>query len=571
MKKLLPILICLFSLQTILAQSTAFQWAKQMGGIGGDVGYAVTTDALGNVYTTGYFTGTADFDPSLNTFTLAAPFNKYDIFISKLDALGNFVWAKQIAVSSNTVLSSVSVDASGNVYTIGSFTGTVDFDSGAGTYTLSSAGSSDVFILKLDASGNFVWARKLGNVVVDYGNAIALDAQKNVYTTGSFVGTVDFDPGVGTYSLTGNSGGFTAFVSKLDSLGNFVWAKQLKGNSFYSISVGRFIKGDALGNVFTAGIFEDTLDFDPGPGIVNIGTGTRAIFISKLDASGNFVWAKKLGANTNNDVNSLAIDALGNIYTTGCFLGIGDFDPGIGTQTITSVGGKDIFISKLDANGNFVWIKAIGGIYDDYGRSIAVDASNNVYTFGSFRYAADFDPGIGTALLGTNGNSNAFISKLDAAGNYVWVEKLGITTSSTDGYSMVLDVNNNIYTTGCFDGNVDFDNSVNTFTLNCNSNYFDVFVHKMGQTAVGIKENFDLSRISIFPNPTNEIINIKLDVLNGENLKIQIVNILGRVVMEEISDSQNFSFNLQQFNNGLYFVTVLNNDNTILTKKIIKQ
>src|SRR5674476_671097 len=131
------------------------------------------------------------------------------------------------------------------------------------------------------------------------------------------------------------------------------------------------------------------------------------LFFSSLQAQNvSLVWAKNMGGASDDYVNSIAVDASGNVYTTGYFLGTVDFDPGAGTYNLTSAGGYDIFISKLDASGNFVWAKNMGGASDDRGTSIAVDASGNVYTTGSFRGTADFDPGAGTYNLTSAGSGD---------------------------------------------------------------------------------------------------------------------------------------------------------------------
>ncbi|MBI4946033.1 MAG: SBBP repeat-containing protein, partial [Bacteroidetes bacterium] len=185
--------LCL-TLNTVLQISNcfaqpSFTWAKSMGGTDNDRGYSIAVDGSGNVYTTGVFTGTADFDPGAGNYPLTAAGvdGLSDIFISKLDASGNFVWAKRIGDTDNDRGYSIAVDGSGNVYTTGFFRGTVDFDPGAGSYPLTAAGSQEFFISKLDASGNFVWAISMSGISAGY--SIAIDGSGYVYTTGLFWGT----------------------------------------------------------------------------------------------------------------------------------------------------------------------------------------------------------------------------------------------------------------------------------------------------------------------------------------------------------------------------------------------
>lgn len=320
--------------------SQTFQWAKSFGGGGTDVGYSLTVDASGNVYTTGYFSGTSDFDPGIGVYNLTSSGSSIDIFFSKLDASGNFVWAKRIGGTNVDIGYSLVVDVYGNTYTTGVFEGTVDFDPGAGTFELTSENVGDAFILKLNAAGNFVWVKRLGGAYLDQSYSICLDAAKNIYTTGSFGGTTDFDPGTGIYNLTSSasaSGKFDVFVSKLDSFGNFVWARNMGGTDN---DVGNSIAVDAGGNVYSAGIFKVTADFDPGSGTSNlVSAGKSDFYISKLDASGNFAWAKRIGGTSDDEVHSISIDASGNVYSVGFYSGTVDFDPGTGTANLTTGGG----------------------------------------------------------------------------------------------------------------------------------------------------------------------------------------------------------------------------------------
>jgi len=349
-----------------------FVWARQFTGTGEAFGTGVGTDAAGNVYTVGYFTGTADFDPGPGTYNLET--SGTAVFISKLDSSGNFIWAKQFEVAGTSVSNGngIAIDAVGNVYTVGVFQGAVDFDPGPGTYNLTSAGGAG-FLSKLDGAGNFVWAMQwggsVGGISLDAagnvytpgskldsaghvvwtgggGSAVSVDAAGDVYNAGYFTGTVDFDPGPGTYNLTTSSTHFEGFISKLDSGGAFIWARQFGGVSGDTLAQG--VSVDAAGNVFAAGDFGGTADFDPGPGTYNLTSAQPSDgFILKLDNGGNFVWAAQLGGANDSEAFGVTLDAIGNVYTVGYFTGTADFDPGPGTYNLTSAGPADAFIWKL--------------------------------------------------------------------------------------------------------------------------------------------------------------------------------------------------------------------------------
>jgi hypothetical protein len=372
--------------------------------------------------------------------------------VSKPNALGAWsLTSPQVSVSvfGGTLAEggqSVAVDSSGNIYTAGYFQGTVDFDPGAGTANLTSAGANDFFVSKLDASGNYVWAKSFGGSSTEWGFteteiSVAVDSLGNVYTVGNLYSTVDFDPGAGTANLT-SGGADDVFVLKMDASGNYVWAKSFGGTNvnYASNDRGFSVAVDSLGNVYTSGDFGSTVDFDPGTGSANLtSTGAVDAFVSKLDASGNYVWAKSFGgtgikSETGSSALSVAVDSSGNVYTTGPFTSRVDFDPGVGTVNLTSTGSRDAFVSKLDASGNYVWAKRFGGVFridrlnSAIGLSLAVDSLANVHTTGNFTGTVDFDPGTGLANVLTDGNSDVFVLKLDASSGSTLV-KPGVPTN----------------------------------------------------------------------------------------------------------------------------------------------
>jgi hypothetical protein len=467
------ILACLFLVKPLNAQD--FDWAKSFGGTSSDEGQSISVDALGNVYNTGYFQGTVDFDPGSGTSILTS-LGSDDIFVQKIDAFGNLLWVKSFGGTSFDKGLSLNIDALGNVYTTGYFEGTVDFDPGTGTSNHTSTGPRDIFVQKMDSLGNFLWATSFGGPSFDVGQSISIDASGNVYTTGSFVGTADFDPGAGTSNLT-SAGSRDIFVQKMDASGNFLWAKSFGGTSN---DYGESISLDTSGNLYITGYFRGTVDFDPGVGTSNITTaGGFDIFVQKMDTSGNFLWAKSFGGTFDDFGKSISVDALGNVYTTGYFQGTLDSDPGAGTSNLTSAGSSDIFVQKMDASGNFLWSKSFGSTSIDEGQSISVDTLGNVYTAGSFVGTVDSDPGAGTSNLTSAGSRDIFVQKMDSLGNFLWATSFGGPLSDV-GYSIFVDPLGNVYTTGYFQGTVDFNPGSATANLSSNGGV-DIFVQKLSQ------------------------------------------------------------------------------------------
>ncbi len=474
MKKMLPLLCFFLLLCQIHAQD--FLWANSTGGTGGDRSKAIALDASNNVYSTGTFRDTADFDPSAGRFELIS-LGTNDIFIQKVDANGNFLWAKQFGGIGSDDANDIVTDANGSVYVTGSFRNTLDFliSSIPPLFSrVSAVGGADIFVLKLDANGVLQWFRPIGGTGTDEGNALALDAAGNVYVTGRFSDTVDFDPTIDTFLLT-SAGSSSGFVQKLDGNGNFLWAKAFTGVAGtcepFALAV------DAANNVYTTGDFTGTIDFDPTAMVANsISNGASDIFIHKLTAAGNLDWVKQMGGTMLDEGHSIGLDRSGNLYTTGRFRDTVDFDPNVGTTLLGSTGSDDIYIHKMDVAGNLVWAKKMGGTGLDDARSIDVTANGTLHLTGYFQNTVDFGLGLPNAVLTSNGAYDLFIQKLDADGTVQWVK--GIGGSDNDlGRDITSDNSGAVYYTAYYRDTVDVNPSIDNFTLIALGDY-DMLVSK---------------------------------------------------------------------------------------------
>lgn len=419
------------------------------------------------------------------------------------------MWARSFSGSYNDFTYDIVVDAWGNSYTIGTFYGTMDFDPGPGTYTLNAAVVEDVFILKLNASGNFVWVKRFEGSGKEEIYSIAIDSQNNIYTCGTFDGSyIDLDPGPATYTVN-NDGGADMYISKLDSLGNFVFGKKI-GGSGHEIANG--INLDTFDNVYLTGSYSSlNVDFDPGLGTYLLSNSNMTLssgYVVKLNTVGDFIWAKKtVGGGTG---NKIALDASGNVYSSGIFNGISDdFDPGIGTYTMSTYGSWDIYLSKLDSAGNFIWAKQIGGASQDYAVSFKMGANNDIYVFGNLINPLDLDPGPALYNLTSTGGSDGFIAKLDSNGNFNWAEQ--ITGPSSQQFTDIeIDAMNNIYLFGTFSGLTDLDPTTGTYTVNASTDIFITKIDAVGNfiwaQRIGETTNTGgISAVAIALDPYNNI------------------------------------------------------------------
>lgn len=467
--------IILFCASLVFSQLPTFQWAVNMGsGSKGD--HCLKVDISGNIYLTGFFQSTIDFDPGPGTFTLTAD-GLEDIFVSKVDASGNFLWAKKMGGKGNDCGLSLSIDGSGNIFTSGYFSDTLDFDPGPGTFTLTADGAKDIYVSKLDANGNFLWAKKMGGFAEEQANSIGLDATGNIYINGYFNNTVDFDPGAGTYTMT-SKGMEDIFIEKLDATGNFIWAKQIGGiQSDQALSM----VVDGTGNVNSTGYFSDEVDFDPGPAVSTLtANGAKDVFYSKLDASGNFVWGLGFGSYTDDVCYSIALDPAGNLYTTGSYSGYCDFDPGPPSYMMNYLGStSSIFISKIDLTGNLSWAVGLNSWYSNAGHSIFVDFSGDVFCTGIFGDAMDFNPGPGTFYMtpvtSFFGATDVYVLKLNSFGTFMWAKSFGGIWWD-DGRSIYAEFPDNVFINGSYNGTADFDPGMNIANLSPGGG----FINKLG-------------------------------------------------------------------------------------------
>ena len=457
------ILILLFLCTLSKGWAQEFAWVKNIGGSGPDGGTSMHLDSIGNIISIGRFSGVADFDPGTGVYNLVST-GVYSAYIQKLDSSGSFIWAGKFSGAGSVDALHIVIDGAGDIYCVGHFTSTVDFDPGPGLFQLTSAGQRDIFIAKLDSNGGFLWAKRVGGSNVDYGMGIAIDSSGDVIISGSFQNTIDADPGLANLFFTA-SFGFDTYISKLDTNGNLIWARQFAGAGS-NLNFIRDMAVDYLGNIYTCGYFTGTADFDPGPGTATLTSlGDYDAFIQKFAPDGSLEWVKKFGSAGHERIHSIAVDQAANVFFTGFFENTVDFDPGQGMSNLSSIGGRDIFLGKFNTAGDFVWVRHFGGAFqDDRGNGIEVDADGNILSAGFFGNSVDFNPLVGNHILTSSGSTDGYISILDNDGNYKWAGAITGAGSLENGV-VLSDLSGNIYSLGNFVGISDFDPAPATHNL----------------------------------------------------------------------------------------------------------
>lgn len=384
----------------------------------------------------------------------------------------------------------------GSIYSVGTFEGTVNFDPFGSGGTAISHGLSDFYITKHDGDGHFIWIKSFGGDESDDVVAIDIDDQDNIYITGNFLGTVDFDPSpFHMENLT--SGGLynsNSYVCKFTSNGDLIWVKDINGD-FLSESTD--ITVDNYYNVHISGHFIDHLDVDPSSTSLFIGTGGTTIrhgFCVTLNTSGNYLKHYFLEGNSTSNVkiHSVEVDNQLHQYFTGEFRGIIDFNPSvISTNNMTTGVTYQTFISSIDQTGTFRWARQLASVYGSKGIVVKTNQTGDVYILGRFKGQIDMNPGTSSHMIsGVSSSWSLYVSKLNTFGFFVWGKAISGTGTLTVGNvypkGMVLNNSGAAFITGYFNKSVDFDpnSGVNLITSGGGYDAFTCILNTSGSLAL---------------------------------------------------------------------------------------
>ncbi|MGN7783661.1 hypothetical protein ACTJIJ_04015 [Niabella sp. 22666] len=420
MKKLLLLVAFILSADAVFAQAPSIQWQKALGGADGDIASDIQPTTDGGYIVAG--------NSSSNDGDASSNHGGADYWIVKLDAAGNKVWQKSFGGSANDYATSIKQTSDGG-YIVGGTTFSNDNDV-SGNHNP----DSDGWVIKLDASGNLVWQKAIGGVGGDFITAI-LQTNDGGYLAGGYSSSNNSD-------ASGNNGSFDFWTIKLDASGNISWYKMIGGSQD---DRARALQQTADGGYIITGSTASVI------------TGARDCLMAKLDASGNIAWQKTLGGTGNDEYNSI------QQTTDGGYIAAGTTASNNGDVS-GNHGGDDYWVVKLDASGNIIWQKTLGGSGTDWSYTVQQTTDGGYVALG-VSTSTDGD------VTGTHGNGDFWLAKLNTSGNLTWQKSFG-GTGGDYGYAIRQTADGGFITAG-------FSNSTDGDVTNNHDNG-DFWVVKLG-------------------------------------------------------------------------------------------
>ncbi len=378
----------------------AHVWSRHFGDNGTQSAFDIGVDAAGNVVIVGNLEGTVDFGGG----PLQSAGDR-DVFLAQLDSSGDHVWSHRFGNTGMDLGLRVAIDYAGNAVIVGEFEGDVDFGGGP----LPSAGETNIFIAKLDPSGNHLWSRGFGFAATDDFWPIGIDASSNIVVTGRFTGGVDFGGG-----LLESAGASDIFIVTFDPDGNHLWSKRF-GDERRQAGTG--VAFDSAGAVVVTGRLEGFVNMGGGMLFPLVPDDKSDVFVAKYDPDGEHLWSHRYGDSDLDGAEAIAVDSHDNILLTGLFRG----EVGFGGALLQSGGSEDIFLAKLSSNGDHLWSQRFGESGSEQGLSVRVDGADQVVLAGVLYYSADF----GGGLLKSAGVGDISLAVFDADGNHLWSDVFG--------------------------------------------------------------------------------------------------------------------------------------------------
>jgi|GEM_PF-5755792 len=508
-------------------------------------GYAASADQNGRLNLGGWFEGATSFNPSHigDSATCSQP-NPY---LVQYDSIGNLNWYKHWESNEMSYLISVDTDPNGNIYGLGQFANSIDLDPGA---TVNSTPTDDggIFIVKLNASGNLLWAKTIHAPNIDGGSIlprqISVSSAGEVYLSGEFTGSFDWDPSAGTQTHATSPGNNAFFILHLSTAGDYDWFSQMD----YTTELTNLIAGLCVagnGQVYATGRFTNTIDFDPSASVSNVTESNGAAFLLSLLSDGSLNWVHTIPEGYGYDCESIGDSVIfaGNFNTSAS--GSFDFDFGTGTQDITS-DGVDTYFLSLDLDGNFNWMNYITGSGDQSCRSIDISANGTVYAAGRFEQSISY-PNLNYSQTSAT-TSESFICKLSNTG--IFLEQFSLLGS---GITTVFNITHSnagpTYIGGHYSGEADLNINSNVNNYTSVQGAYNPFAIKLGElNYAGLSDQVQNDWF-VYPNPSHTELHLsEVDF----SQPVHLFDINGKLVL--ICPKPTSVINVAHLEAGTYFI-----------------
>ncbi len=549
-------------------------WKKVLGKRGSSSVYDILTDTGNNIYIAGTFTGI----DSIGLTTVGSA-GSTDIFIAKYDAAGNQLWIKTMGGTGADVPGKLAKDANSNIILTGYFNGNALI----GNQGFASAGRSDIFVLKMDSDGNYLWQKSFGGINYDEGHAVSVDNDGNIFITGFFSTDVFF----GSTQLS-NSGNYDIFLTKLDIAGNVLWAKKFGGTGY---NFGNGLLHDGNGGVYLSGTYRGMANM--GCSTFSGSTSSPRGYLARYSSIGDCLWVDSI-ANDDVDVTGISLSPSGNVFISGTFYQSLD----ISNNHFTGSGAGDMFMAAFNPSGNNIWAKQINGSAGLIAPVINAGIQGVLFVGGTFGSqsvlqlaSADIslEPGNAAGNLVSTNFYDAFLASFTdgivplkllsftAVKKQQAVQLQWNTANEINFSRFEIEQSNDGISFGVFNVvNGKGNQANNSYTTQDNQPFigYNYYRLKMIDTdgkftySPVAKIYFDKrNSIMLSPNPVKDIVTIT-GIQNI--LSASVMDMNGRLLIS-FSNIQNNNINVQGLARGCYLLQLKGKDNMIAVLKFVKR
>lgn len=565
----------LFINYCVMGQTPVLNWSCILDGTKNVKITALETDSKNDIVIVGNFTGTI----SQKIDGRDIPYTSKgldDFFIQKYSENGELIWIKTFGGEIDDYCYDVAIDNNDDIYIVGSFDKTVDFDPGEGTSFEMHTRNNIGYIAKYSVDGIFKWVKTLmPTPAIPYGNtvnSIEIDNNNNLLLTGYYQDETDFDPGDNTYYFE-EPLSVDCFLLKLNSEGNFILARSFTSPNYV---IGHSVRTDKNDNIYVLGSFSAETDFDPGSAVYKLTPENNyTVFLVKLDHAGNFKWALQPGGTIDYKMEGsvpIVADNNENIYLLRRFNAEFNFHNYTEIVTFNSNGSEDLFLQKIDSLGNFSWVKHIGGTGSDMEGNIAINGLGHICITASYENTIDCDPGDNVLELNSESDWGGAFFYAEFNTNGELIEAMNLPQKNDpwlEIYDLTINQSGHAVIAGQFYGDIFFQTNQNTSIVASSNDYYQSFLVDISKESLN-SNHLIASNYHFFPNPVKETLYIK-SKNQLKQAQIKVFDTFGRKLIDEnFINGHLIPLDLKELKSGLYIIS-LYQENEQYSYRIIKQ